>query len=844
MAKYKDFILRISKSSENKYVSKIVKCPNLPANKDLYHEFTLYIKDQLIHVNEFYNRFTDIVRHVEQNGRSSIIEQSLSDEMLEYGNYLFETAFSSNVYTYFKKTLDSLKNDETLRICLDIKDEQVAQLPWEFISDPSQSKYRQSGFALKNETPIMRGYYEEPMQVDLPINILLVASLPLYQRKLNLDEEIKTIRDQLKPLVKNKNATINVIQGEDTISQLMNFTHEPIHILHFLGHSSQGSLLVEDEGGKAQDLVNTSLTEIIGLIPSISIVILNACLTSVPSNKSGRTSLAYSLSKDSIPYVIGMQFNVSDAASIAFSKYFYQTLAKGSDIFDALTHARVGMKASLSRLHYESSEWGTPVLFVKGKQKYVEHSESASKFFNRDLELDTACKSGGPSSILFLGPASYGKTRLIDKIIEYHKSFSKYSLPIYKIIGVSFRFDKEEMRNDPLMLATHLLDQILNAKSNDITLSSLTEIEAKIIHGLGDYEYVLVCFDDIDLVSRPVLNWIRDLWLRRLQAGISQKKSKIKVICTAREKPRTLTERDCWAVSLSSFSYQPIKEMLTSRLPENFRNDLSQVWEVNIISGIQYLTAGHPKCIHNIVSYLNERSFLVAPDYIDQNILVLFHECIQPVIEELTEGLSKEAYDNFKRVCVLRHLNIALVNYLFEANVISVKKRQDLYFQEIIEARLLIKPSQQSAMWTIQPVIRRMALLELELEVDYEQRSNLHQIAFDLYRKQQSDASFVVGDIQIAYMVEALYHKCEIYRIKKSSVSMIEEALVFIKNECLPILVKSVDVPLSDRAEQFLDQLSRDMDLVNMIGSDGYERISDMVEIFIENHLDKPEITD
>jgi hypothetical protein len=763
--------------------------------------------------------------------------QSLSDEILEYGKYLFETAFGGAVYTCFMKSLENLKDGEALRICLDIDDEQIAQLPWEFIADPNQPRYRQSGLALKTETPVIRGFTgncEEAGQIEPPFNILLVASLPLYQKKLNLEEEIKTIRSQMKSLVKSKKAKISVVQGEDTISQLMEMTHEPIHILHFLGHSSEGSLLVEDEGGKARDLVNTSLTEIIDLIPSVSIVILNACLTSVPENGNGRTSLAYSLSKAGVPYVIGMQFNVSDSASIAFSKYFYQTLANGGDIFESLTHARVGMKAALSRSHYESSEWGTPVLFLKENHKHIEHSLPELKFFNRDLELDTACKPGGPSTILFLGPASYGKTYLLQKITEYHTRSSKYSLPPHKVVSISFRTDNQTIRNDPLVLANYLLGQIRNITggSNDLSLSDL---EMELVNALSEFENVLVNFDDVDLAGRSVLNWIRDLWLRRLQTGISPNKPNIKVVCTAREKPRNLTERDCWLIPLSRFSYQPIKEMLNSYLPDNTKRDLDRVWEVRVVSGIEHLTAGHPKCIQNTIAHLDEKSFLVGPDYIDQNIASLFQECVQPVIADSIDGLSNESAESFKKVCIFRLLNNSLVNYLYDANIISVIKRQDLYFQEIVEARLLTKPSRETPMWTIQPIIRRMILLQLELEMDYDQLCNLHQAAFDFYHKKPLDNALVSSDIlQLTYMVEALYHKCEIHRIRKSSVDLREEVLTIIRNEHLPLLARAVGMPLFDRAEQYLDQLSKDEDFIGAIGPDGYEKISDMVEAFIK----------
>src|SRR5262249_28666222 len=63
-----------------------------------------------------------------------------------------------------------------------------------------------------------------------------------------------------------------------------------------------------------------------------------------------------------VPAVVGMQYEVEDAAAIAFSQMFYTSLAAGLSIDEATSAGRLAM---LGNAGEESVEWGVPVLYMR-----------------------------------------------------------------------------------------------------------------------------------------------------------------------------------------------------------------------------------------------------------------------------------------------------------------------------------------------------------------------------------------------------------------------------------------------------------------------------------------------
>jgi uncharacterized protein YjbI with pentapeptide repeats len=154
--------------------------------------------------------------------------------------------------------------------------------------------------------------------------ILILTANPKTTTTLRLDEEVREIDVGLKRAKKREEFNLEqcwAVRVRDVSQALLEF--EP-QIVHFSGHGSQNNgLALEDQTGNIQ-LVNTeALAELFKLfIPHIECVLLNACYSEVQANAIVRH----------IPYVIGMNKEIGDQASIEFAIGFYTALGAGKSI--------------------------------------------------------------------------------------------------------------------------------------------------------------------------------------------------------------------------------------------------------------------------------------------------------------------------------------------------------------------------------------------------------------------------------------------------------------------------------------------------------------------------------
>ena len=92
---------------------------------------------------------------------------------------------------------------------------------------------------------------------------------------------------------------------------------------------------------------------------SLRLVVLNSCDGARTSHVDPFSGVATSLIEFDIPAVVGMQFEITDDAAIAFSARLYKGLAQGMPIDAAVGPARRAIMATTV------AEFGTPVLFLR-----------------------------------------------------------------------------------------------------------------------------------------------------------------------------------------------------------------------------------------------------------------------------------------------------------------------------------------------------------------------------------------------------------------------------------------------------------------------------------------------
>lgn len=308
----------------------------------------------------------DLLRQVPQalvTSSASLRGQLSAEEQVvqSLGAALFE-ALPESVRTLLTRSLDEAEADgQALRVMLLVHPAPLAQLPWEFLYDPSQDDYLFLGHHLIRHLPVRRA--QRPLRVRPPLRVLAMVG---RADRLAPEAERNRLNQALADLVASGQVSVEWVQGhrwrdlKETLRR-----GEQWHILHVIGHGdfdvaqAEGTILLEDDHGKPYPMPASTLATLLRGRPSMRLVVLNACDTGRASAQDPFSSLAGALLRRRIPAVVAMQFPVTDRAAIEFSRSFYAALARGRWVEQAVTEARQDIRYALRG----TLEWGTPVLY-------------------------------------------------------------------------------------------------------------------------------------------------------------------------------------------------------------------------------------------------------------------------------------------------------------------------------------------------------------------------------------------------------------------------------------------------------------------------------------------------
>jgi tetratricopeptide (TPR) repeat protein len=240
-------------------------------------------------------------------------------------------------------------------------------VPWEYPFGPNDW--------VVTEVPFVRGLPSAKRvaaaAVDQPLHVVVVPSQPLGGGLVPLDTEGEWVR-----LTEIINDTANDVTLERTVpatlSQLRKLlAGERQRVIHFTGHGGQdaeGALLFFERelGDLSAEQVNAS-----GNVEAVSarefikhirgtahLVVLSACVSATPG-ETRFNNLAAALVEHKIPYALGMRFSVIDVDANAFCRCFYDELARGVPIEEAVRQGRLALADS-------QRPWaiGVPVLYT------------------------------------------------------------------------------------------------------------------------------------------------------------------------------------------------------------------------------------------------------------------------------------------------------------------------------------------------------------------------------------------------------------------------------------------------------------------------------------------------
>lgn len=205
---------------------------------------------------------------------------------------------------------------------------------WQFIKPMYQTYEERREYLRDRFNPLIQALENGHMPVPVPdiplreadsqINILFLASNPLDQKRVRLDEEMREIDQAIRGAEFRDAFNLELqmaVRVGDLQEHLLRF--KP-HIVHFSGHGTDRSeIILEDRNGMSYSVSPESLTLLFRTLrDNIRCVILNLCYS-----EDQAQAIA-----EHIDCVIGMTGAIDDEAAILFSKSFYRAIAYGRDV--------------------------------------------------------------------------------------------------------------------------------------------------------------------------------------------------------------------------------------------------------------------------------------------------------------------------------------------------------------------------------------------------------------------------------------------------------------------------------------------------------------------------------
>src|SRR5579883_971350 len=282
------------------------------------------------------------------------LPQPLADPMT-YGKAIFQALFPDG--TAARQALDAMPE----RILIVALDDELDAVPWEYAYRPDG---RSADDFVALECPFVRGLPAEqriePPQLEGRLHIVAVPSNPLDRRvePLNIDGEWMNLKESIQEIP----YAISLERARPpTIEQLRSLVAgQRQRVVHFMGHGGQdeqvGAFLCFEQENGALDPV-TARQFVRRVSNTVFLVTLNACVTATPG-ETKFSNLASALARQKVPYALGMRFSIYDDDARAFSHSFYDNLARGVPVEEALLQARMTLAG-------KAKAWvvGVPVLY-------------------------------------------------------------------------------------------------------------------------------------------------------------------------------------------------------------------------------------------------------------------------------------------------------------------------------------------------------------------------------------------------------------------------------------------------------------------------------------------------
>lgn len=316
-------------------------------------------------------------------------------ELQRLGELLYNALFPGSIAQLFDQAVETVRQHPGRRlsvsISVDRENEKVRGWPLEFLRCTSRGGYWLS--TTKNNLITLSRRMQLKMQ-DVgypshspPLKVLIVVSKPTDRDPVmttaiediakwattEIAEETYDIDARLLGHIEafEQDPALRYLDLPATLENLSQVIDDwPPDVLHFVGHGrfhrEQGDLALVNDAGKVWWCSARDFAELcVGWRPGL--VLLQACESAKSGAGAGFWSVAAQLMEHNIPAVVAMQFEIRNDCATEFARGFYEALAKGADIDEAVQRGRwkIAYSSALD-VHWSERHFGTPVLFTLG----------------------------------------------------------------------------------------------------------------------------------------------------------------------------------------------------------------------------------------------------------------------------------------------------------------------------------------------------------------------------------------------------------------------------------------------------------------------------------------------
>lgn len=293
----------------------------------------------------------------------AVREEQYDEKVIEkFAADLFDGLFRGVVLKELKRAQSrALGARKPLRIRLQLPDSLLV-LPWELMLrrdvEPDLYVCQDRSMTLVRSTGDLQEF--RPLEIRLPMRVLVVVSTPLNEPPLNAREEIDSILQSLKDLINRGDVQVQFISGSDTLRRMQEAVRSTdFNILHFIGHGTEEAgqirISLETDCRIAQRLSPEDLWRQLQPVLSIGLVVLNICMGAADKVAARIASVGGAFLRLGVPAVIAHQADISYSAAAQFGGKLYMQLANLESLDWAVARAREGLPGV---------EWHTPVLYL------------------------------------------------------------------------------------------------------------------------------------------------------------------------------------------------------------------------------------------------------------------------------------------------------------------------------------------------------------------------------------------------------------------------------------------------------------------------------------------------